>query len=85
VHVHVQPRAGRSELVGLHGTALKVRVTAAPVDGRANEATARVLADALRVAPSRVVLESGMQSRIKRFRVSGLTSTEVARLLEAAL
>jgi uncharacterized protein (TIGR00251 family) len=85
VHVHVQPRAGRSELVGRHGEALKVRVTAAPVDGRANAATARVLAAALAVPASRVVLASGAQSRIKRFRVSGLSASEVTRRLEAAV
>jgi uncharacterized protein (TIGR00251 family) len=85
VHVHVLPRAGRSELVGRHGDALRVRVTAAPVDGRANDATARVLATALRVPPSRVVLASGGQSRIKRFRVSGLSAEEVTRRLETAL
>ena len=85
MHVHVQPRAGRSELVGLHGTALKVRVTAPPVDGRANAATAAVLAAALRVAPSRVVLASGGHSRIKRFRIDGLARAEVARRLATAL
>ena len=85
VHVHVQPRAGRSELVGRHADALKIRVTAPPVDGRANIATAAVLAAALRVAPSRVVLASGAQSRIKRFRVTGLSSAEVARRLAAAI
>jgi uncharacterized protein (TIGR00251 family) len=85
VHVHVQPRSGRSELVGRHGAALKVRVTAPPVDGRANMATAAVLAAALRVAPSRVVLASGGHSRIKRFRVAGLECAEVARRLAAAI
>ena len=85
VHVHVQPRAGRSEVVGRHGAALKVKVTAPPVDGRANTATAHVLAAALRVAPARVVLASGSQSRIKRFRVAGLSRAEVVRRLEAAL
>jgi uncharacterized protein (TIGR00251 family) len=85
VHVHVLPRAGRSELVGRHGDALRVRVTAAPVDGRANDATARMLANALRVPLSRVVLASGGQSRIKRFRVSGLSAEEVTRRLETAL
>ena len=83
--MHVLPRAGRSELVGRHGEALRVRVTAPPVDGRANVATARVLATALDVSPSRVELASGGHSRIKRFRVSGLTVAEVTRRLEAAL
>jgi uncharacterized protein YggU (UPF0235/DUF167 family) len=70
--------------VGRHGESLKVRVTAPPVDGRANAATAELLADALDVAGSRVVLASGSQSRIKRFRVAGMSRAEVARRLVAA-
>jgi uncharacterized protein len=85
VHVHVQPRSGRSQLVGRHGEALKVRVAAPPVDGRANDATGRLLAAALRVSVSRVALVSGAQSRLKRFRVSGLSAAVVTRRLEAAL
>jgi uncharacterized protein (TIGR00251 family) len=85
VHVHVQPRAGRSQLVGRHADALKVRVTAPPVDGRANDATARLLAAALSVPSARVVLVSGAQSRLKRFRVSGLSVAAVTRRLETAL
>jgi uncharacterized protein YggU (UPF0235/DUF167 family) len=72
VHVHVLARSGRTEIAGLHGDALKVRVTAAPVDGRATEAARVALADALGVPPSAVVLVAGERSRLKRFRVDGL-------------
>jgi uncharacterized protein (TIGR00251 family) len=85
VHVHVQPRAGRTQLVGRHGEALKVRVSAPPVDGRANEAAGRLLSAALGVPASRVVLVSGAQSRLKRFRVAGLSAAVVTARLEAAL
>ena len=45
--VHVQPRAKRSEVVGRHGDAIKVRLAAPPVDGAANEELVRFLAEAL--------------------------------------
>ncbi|HEY5013011.1 MAG TPA: DUF167 family protein [Acidimicrobiia bacterium] len=85
VHVHVQPRSGRSELVGRHGDALKVRVADPPVDGRATAATARLLASALGIPPGRVALTGGAHSRIKRFRISGLSAAEVTRRLLAVL
>jgi uncharacterized protein (TIGR00251 family) len=83
--VHVQPRAGRTQLVGRHGEALKVRVTAPPVDGRANEATIGLLSTTLGIPASRVVLVSGAQSRLKRFRVAGLSAATVTLRIEAAL
>jgi uncharacterized protein (TIGR00251 family) len=85
VHVHVQPRAGRTQLVGRHGDALKIRVAAPPVEGRANDAAIRVLSTALGVPVSRVELVGGAQSRLKRFRIAGLSAAAVTRGLEAAL
>jgi uncharacterized protein len=81
VHVHVQPRAGRTEIVGRHGTALKIRVAAPPVDGRATDAAARALADALGVPPRDVLLESGASSRMKRFRIVGMRAADAAERL----
>jgi uncharacterized protein (TIGR00251 family) len=81
VTVHVQPRASRAGLVGRHGDALKVAVTAAPVDGRANEAVARVLADVFGVKRRSVELRAGAQSREKRFAVTGPTLAEAGRIL----
>jgi uncharacterized protein (TIGR00251 family) len=80
VEVHVQPRAGRRGLHGRHGDALKVRVQAPPLDGRANEETAAVLADALGVAPGAVTLVQGGRSRWKRFAVRGDGAVLAARL-----
>jgi uncharacterized protein len=85
VHVHVQPGAGRSAVVGRHGEALKLRVAAPPVEGRANEAAADVLADALAVKRGDVELVSGSRSRLKRFRVRGITTEEVEVQLRNAL
>jgi uncharacterized protein YggU (UPF0235/DUF167 family) len=52
LHVHVLPRAGKTEITGRHGDALRIRVAAPPVDGRATEAARRAVADALGVPPS---------------------------------
>jgi uncharacterized protein len=71
--------------VGRHGEALKVRVTAPPVDGRANAATVELLSTTLGVPASRIVMLSGAQSRLKRFRIAGLSVAMVTVRLGAAL
>jgi len=67
--VRVQPRAAHTEVTGLHGERLRVRLAAPPTDGRANAALAAYLAEAFRVPRSRVVIEHGLASRDKRIRV----------------
>lgn len=83
--VHVQPRAGRSAIVGRHGHALKVVVAAPPLDDRANQATAAVLADELGVARSAVELVGGARSREKRYRIETDDVDGVVRRLEGFL
>ena len=83
--VHVQPGAGRSAVVGRHGTSLKVRVAAPPVGGRANQAAAALLAETFGVTPSSVELVGGEASRSKQFRVGGLDPDECDRLLRKAI
>jgi uncharacterized protein (TIGR00251 family) len=85
LHVHVQPGAGRSAVVGRHGDSLKVRVAAPPVEGRANDAAVTLLAAALEVKARDVELVSGASSRVKRFRISGITAEEVEVQLRLAL
>ena len=85
LRVHVQPGAGRSAVVGRHGTALKVRVAAPPVGGRADDACAELLADAFGVRPAQVELVGGGTSRAKQFLVSGIDVDDFARLLEQAV
>jgi len=72
LHVHVQPAGGRSAVVGRHGTALKVRVAAAPEGGRANDACADLLAETFGLERAQVELVSGPGSRAKQFRLTGL-------------
>lgn len=80
VSVHVQPRAARSEIVGLHGAALKVRLQAPPVDGAANEALVTLLAERLGVARRAVRVVAGVSSRAKTVEVDGTTETAVRAL-----
>jgi uncharacterized protein len=85
LRVHVQPGAGRSAVVGRHGDALKVRVAAPPVEGRANEATRALLAEALGVPEADVEMTSGESSRAKRFRLKGVDAEEADKRLRVAL
>ena len=79
--VRVAPRASRSAVLGTHDGALKVALTAPPVDGAANAALIAFLAKALRVPKRDVVLEQGDTSRTKRFRVQGATLAQLATLI----
>jgi hypothetical protein len=80
VAVHVQPRATRSEIIGQHGTALKVRLQAPPVDGATNEALVHLLADSLGVSRRSVRVVAGTTSRTKTVEVDGTTEAAVRAL-----
>ena len=80
VAVHVQPRASRSEIIGLHGAALKVRLQAPPVDGAANEALVHLIADSLGVSRRSVRVVAGATSRTKTVEVNGTTEAAVRAL-----
>jgi uncharacterized protein (TIGR00251 family) len=69
--VHAQPGAKRTEVAGLHGDALKIRVAAPALEDRANEALIAFIADKLGVARRDVSLVSGAKSRAKRFAIDG--------------
>jgi len=71
LHVRVQPRARRNEVVGWQGPVLRVRVTASPVDGAANRAVTGLLADAFGVPPSSITLVRGAAARDKVFALHG--------------
>jgi len=80
--LHIQPGAKKSEFAGLHGEALKIRLAAPPVDGKANEALVKFVAARLGLAKSAVSLVSGQTSRHKILEVRGTTATAVATLLQ---
>src|SRR3954469_21331154 len=79
--VRLQPRARRTEVAGERGGALVVRVTAPPVDGRANAALCAFVAKATGVAPSRVSVVRGKTSRDKVVRVEGVSEGELRAAL----
>ena len=81
--LHIQPGAKKTEIAGLHGDALKIRLSAPPVDGKANEALVKFVAEALKLPKSAVNLKSGQTSRRKVLEVQGATTEAVARLVQA--
>jgi uncharacterized protein (TIGR00251 family) len=78
--IRVVPRASKSEIVGEIEGSLKVRISAPPVDGAANEEVVKVLAKAFGVAKSNVSIVSGETSKTKRVRVIGATPERLRQL-----
>ena len=78
---HVQPGAKKSECAGLHGEALKIRLAAPPVDGKANEALLRFLAQRLAIPRQQISLKSGQTSRQKVIEIESVTAERLATLL----
>ncbi len=79
--VRVQPRASRSEIVGKHGEALKVRIAAPPVEGAANSELVALLAKRLGVTKSAVRIVRGEQARDKLVEVDGVSEEAVRQLV----
>lgn len=80
--LHVQPGAKKTAIAGLHGGALKIRLAAPPVEGRANEALLAFIAEIFKVPLRNVTLKQGAQSRHKRVEVTGST-VQAQSLLDA--
>ncbi|MEY2632246.1 MAG: hypothetical protein RIR00_900 [Pseudomonadota bacterium] len=79
--LHIQPGAKRSEIAGLHGDALKIRLAAPPVDGKANACLIEFVADCLGLPRAAVSLKSGQTSRRKVLQVQSPPADAVRRLL----
>jgi uncharacterized protein len=75
--IKVHPRARKNAITGELGGALKLSLTAPPVEGRANEACIEFLANLLKVPRSSVTIASGQSSRRKVIRVSGVSADDV--------
>jgi len=74
LQLRVQPRASRDELADVQGDRLRVRLTAPPVEGKANACLQRFLAELFGVGRKRVLIESGASGRNKRVRIKGPVS-----------
>ena len=85
LRVRVQPRASRDEVLGWDGVTLRMRVSAAPVDGEANQALVALLARSFRVPRSAVTLERGARGRDKLVRIHGCSLKSLEARLKAAL
>ncbi len=84
ITVHVQPRASRTEVAGLHDGCVKIRVAAPPVEGAANLAVVELVADRLKIAKSRVRVVSGATGRRKVLEIDGVPAdVAAAALLDA--
>ena len=81
IHVHAQPGAKRTEIAGLHGDCLKLRLASPPVDGKANECLIGFLAERLGVKRAQVTITRGLSSRRKTVHVA-VAGLEPAALLE---
>ena len=79
--VRVSPHAKKNCVLGAHDGALKLSLTAPPVDGAANAALIAYLAKSLAVARGAVQIQSGETARLKRVRVMGVTAARVMELL----
>lgn len=83
--VKVHPRAKKDALTGIHGDALKLSLTAPPVEGRANEAVIDFFAQVLRLPRSSITIAAGQTSRNKIVRITGITADALRQRLEQLL
>lgn len=81
IHLLVQPRASKNEVIGPQGDELKIRLTSPPVEGAANRLCCEYIAKRLGLAKTAVIIEAGETSRHKRLFVPGLNATEVLTVL----
>ncbi len=83
--LYVQPKASRTRVVGLHDGAIKLAITAPPVDGKANAQVITFIAKLLKLPKSAVTLHSGHQGRRKRVALRGCEPLEVRRIIDPLL
>ena len=81
ITVQVQPRSSSDEIAGVHDGRLKVRISAPPVEGKANERLKEVLAKAFGISKSGIEIIRGKTSKFKTIRISGVDSSDYDRLI----
>ena len=85
IRVHVIPNAKIDKVVGKHGDAIKIKLRASAIEGKANTALRKFLAEKLRIPQRAIVLDRGERSRDKVLRIDGLSGEDVRQRLIAAL
>jgi len=85
LNVHIQPKSSFNRIGGIHGDALKICITAPPVDGKANKAVIAFIANLLGIPKSAVTIRSGLRSRTKRLHIAGCSMTTTAEILLRSL
>lgn len=83
LRLYVQPKSHRNGFAGMHGDAMKLFMTAAPVDGKANKAVVKFLASFFKLKKKEILLKHGLQSRTKSVLITGLDIGEIQRQIEA--
>ncbi len=82
IQVKVLTRSSKDQIMGKEGDVLKVKLTAPPVDGKANKALIELLATRLGVSKTRIEIISGRRSRLKSLLIHGLTLEQITQLLK---
>lgn len=83
--VRVVPRASKSEIVGEHDGALKVRIASPPVDGAANDELVKLLAKSFGVSRSAVEIVSGHSAKLKQVKIAGARREKISPILQAKI
>lgn len=83
LRLYVQPKSSRNAFTGMHGDSIKLAVTAAPIDGKANKAVIQFLASFFKLKKKDITIKHGLQSRTKSILLTGLDLHIVQTRLEA--
>jgi uncharacterized protein (TIGR00251 family) len=83
VEVYIQPRAAKTELAGMHGDSIKIRIAAPPVENAANHALIEFIAERLGIAKRRVRILSGATSRKKILEIDDVSADRIAAALRS--
>lgn len=81
INIHLQPRASKNEIVGIHGDSLKVRLTSPPVEGAANSHVIEFFAKRLGIQKSNITIVSGEKSRHKTLKIEGITGSKASSII----
>lgn len=85
LEVKVQPRSSRNQLVGVHEGALKVKLTAAPVDGEANQALIKFFSSLFKVPKRDIILLKGDSGRSKLLEIKGVKKEEIQEIIRSSV